>query len=245
MKCYIETLDAALLNFNMRKYSIIILLTFACINVHGQFSHPEPGDLSFGLSISINYHHITVTELNAFLKTNNLREVNTEYLNLGVGLNFKFNRHFIQFAGDFDVNEITKYNENGVGTSSYGYAVNINYGYKLSLLDQLQLIPYLGLSRTIFKTKITDKAQSNFDFQSITTDRNSISINNNVFCINPGLRILIPIGDSDYSYCGFDINYGFKTNSKWIIDDSNISNGPAINPSGVKIGIVLMFMICK
>jgi Type IX secretion system membrane protein PorP/SprF len=231
----------------MKKHLIIAIipLTFMYINTQGQFSHREPNNLSFGLSISTNYHHITVTDLNTFLQNNDLKEIKTGYLNLGAGLNFKYGRHFIQFSGDFDVNETTEYNENDIGTSGYGYAVNINYGYELGLFGEIKLVPYLGISRTIFKTKITDKVQSNVDFQSITTDRNSISIDNDTFSVNPGLRILMPIGDSDFSYCGLDINYGFKTNNKWTIDESKISNGPTINPSGLKIGIILMFMICR
>jgi len=229
----------------MRIYLIIALLTILSIDARGQFSNHEFNDFAFGLSLSTNYHHVEVTDLNTFLTDNNLKEIKTGYLNLGAGLNFKFNRHYIQFAGDFDVNEVTEYNDNNVGTSSYGYAVNINYGYEFNLFDQLKLVPYLGASRTIFKTKITDKAQSTFDFQSITTDRNSISVNNNTFSINVGSRILMPIGDGDFSYCGLDINYGFNANSSWTIDETEISNGPTINPSGLKVGIVLMFMICK
>ena len=229
----------------MRTLFIIALLTILSINVRGQFSHHEFNGFAFGLSLSTNYHHVEVTDLNAFLNDNDLRDIKSGYLNLGAGLNFKFNRHFIQFAGDFDVNEVTEYNDNNVGTSSYGYAVNINYGYEFNLFDQLKLIPYVGASRTIFKTKITDKAQPNFDFQSITTDRNSISVDNNTLSINVGSRILMPIGDGDFSYCGLDVNYGFKANSSWAIDEIDISNAPTINPSGLKIGIVLMFMICK
>lgn len=229
----------------MRSFSIFTLLTIVSLNAAGQFSHDEVNETAFGLSISTSYHHVAVTDLNTFLLDNNLKEVKTGYINLGAGLNFKFNRHFIQFAGDFDINEVTEYNDNNVGTSGHSYAVNFNYGYEFNLFDQLKLIPYLGASRTIFKTKISDKAQSNFDFQSITTNRNAISIDNNTFSINLGSRILMPIGDGDFSYCGLDINYGFKTSSKWTIDEIEISNGPTINPSGLKVGIVLMFMICK
>lgn len=229
----------------MRFLSILTLTTIVSINTYGQFSHDEPTELAFGISIVTSYHHVAVADLNAFLRDNNLREVKTGYLNLGAGLNFKYSRHFIQFAGDVDINEVTEYNENNVGTHSYSYAVNINYGYEFNLFDQLSLIPYIGVSRTIFKTKINDKAQSTFDFSSIATNRNSINIDNDAFSLNLGSRVLIPIGDGDFSYCGLDINYGFKTKSKWTIDETEITAGPTINPSGLKIGIVFVFMICK
>jgi hypothetical protein len=229
----------------MRSFSIFTLLTIVSLNAVGQFSHDNVKETAFGMSISTSYHHVAITDLNTFLKDNNLKEIKTGYLNLGAGFNFKFNRHFIQLAGDFDVNEVTEYNDNNVGTSGHGYAVNLNYGYEFNLFDQLKLIPYLGTSRTIFNAKISDKAQPNFNLQSITTNRNAISIDNNTFSINLGSRILIPIGDGDFSYCGLDINYGFKTSSKWTIDEIEISNGSTINPSGLKVGIVLMFMICK
>lgn len=229
----------------MRIFLILTLTTIVSINAYGQFHHDEPNELAFGLSISTSYHHVAVADLNTFLRHNNLKEVKTGYGNLGAGLNFKYSRHFIQFAGDIDINEVTEYNDSNVGTHSYSYAVNINYGYEFNLFDQLSLIPYLGVSRTIFNTKISDKAQSTFDFSSITTNRNAININNDTFSLNLGSRVLMPIGDGDFSYCGLDINYGFKTKSKWTIDETEITNGPTINPSGLKIGIVLVFMICK
>jgi len=96
----------------MRIYFTIALLTILSINANGQFLHYEFNDFAFGLSLSTNYHHVEVTDLNTFLDDNNLKEIKTGYLNLGVGLNFKFSKHFIQFAGDFDVNEVTEYNDN-------------------------------------------------------------------------------------------------------------------------------------
>ena len=112
------------------------------LNAVGQFSHDEVNETAFGMSISTSYHHVAVTDLNTFLTNNNLKEVKSGYLNLGAGLNFKFNRHSIQCAGDFDTNEVTEYNDNNVGTSGHGYAVNISYGYEFNLFDQVKLIPY-------------------------------------------------------------------------------------------------------
>lgn len=229
----------------MRFFLILTLATIISTNASGQFSHDEPTELGFGLSLSTAYHHVSVSDLNTFLVDNNLKEVKTGYLNLGAGLNFKYGRHFVQFSGDVDINEVTEYNDNNVGTHSFSHAVNINYGYELYLFEQFSLVPYLGVSRTRFNTKISDKTQSTFDFSSIPTNRNAVGIINDTFSVNLGSRILMPIGDGDFSYCGLDISYGFKTQSKWTIDESEITNGPTINPSGLKIGIVFMFMICK
>ena len=227
----------------MRILSKLTLLTIISINAHGQLSEAGFKEAAFGLSILTGYHHVAVTDLNSFLNDNNLKEIKAGYLNLGAGLNYKLNRHFIQFAGDVDINEDTKYNESNVGTSSYSYSVNINYGYEFNLFDQLKLVPYLGASRTIFKTKISDGTQSTLDFQSITTDRNSISVDNDTFSLILGSRFLVPLGDWEFSYCGLDFNYGFKTNSTWTMNEAKVSNAPTINPSGLKIGIILMFMI--
>ena len=193
----------------------------------------------FLLSITMD-----VSELNDYLKGNNLEQVKSGYGNFGAGIDYRFNRHFFEFGGDVDINEKTAYSDDDVGTSSYGYSVNINYGYAL-LYDQFQIVPCLGISRTTFKTKISDKAQSNFEFQMATTDRNAITLDNDTFSVNPGVKIWVPLGDSDFSYMVLDLSYGFKTNSKWTIDEATVDNGPAINPSGMKAGLTFLFMMCK
>ena len=229
----------------MKIFAPLVILSGVCINAPAQFSSPEYNELTFGLSISTTYHSVAVTDLNTVLNSNALKKINTSYLNLGAGLNFKVNRHFIQLAGDFDINENTTFNNDSVGTSSYGYSVNINYGYSFNLFDQCILVPYSGISRTIFKTKITDNTQRNFDFQWATTTRNAISVDNNTFSIALGSRFLFPIGDYEFSYCGLDICYGVKTNSEWTTNGAKIPNAPAINPSGLKVGIIIMCMIGK
>ncbi|MEJ1237321.1 outer membrane beta-barrel protein [Chryseolinea sp. T2] len=229
----------------MRTLSASTLLIVVSISAHGQFVDKEPAILSFGLSLSVKYHHIDVSKLNDFLRSNDLKDVKSGYGNIGAGINYKFNRHFFEVAGDVDINETTAYNDSDIGTSSYGYSMNINYGYELKLYDQFKIMPYLGISRTTFKTKISDKAGPNFEFQNVTTDRNSISLDNDTFSVNPGAKIWMPLGDGDFSYIVLDVGYGFKTSSKWTIDDATVDNAPEINPSGMKIGVTFLFMMCR
>jgi hypothetical protein len=144
-----------------------------------------------------------------------------------------------------DVSDYINYNDSVTYTSAWGYSFIINYGYQITITDQIIIVPYLGFSRTFFNTFFIDNFQSIIDFQNIPLYRNSINFDNNTLSLDIGTRILIPIGDCPQSYCGIDASFGNSLKSQWEANKVNLNNRPKINPSGLKIGLIIIFMMSK
>lgn len=227
----------------MKKYILTFLLFFIAAATNAQdFRHKPPNEFRFGLHILTGYQFGHLIKLNNQLTSNNFDEINSNFLNLGTGLFFGFNRHSIDIHGRLYGNfEETEFNELGNKASHFGYAVGLNYGFDF-YLGGFTITPNIGFRRDFFNLDLLNQMAIKDGFKNSLNTLNSSKLTSEVFGMNFGTKILFE-HDSESFNPGLEIGYTFPLTGNWHISDIELLNGPKINSAGFRIGIILQFYL--
>lgn len=194
------------------------------------------------LALTASYHYMIIGRLNEYLTSNGLNKAQHQYMNLGIDVMVPYRRSLFILGADLDSYSKPSYNLADVGTSSFGYAAHLHYGYMLDVFG-VGVVPYTGISTTYLKVQIADHPGS-VPFQSVATTRNAVNLNNRVTGLDLGLKILGEVGDGEMRL-GLDVRYTLPGLVVWDIDDQAVTGGPKTNTGGFRIGVIYAFGIVK
>lgn len=211
-----------------------IILSVFLLLVGYNTLYAQDSKKSMGYILSAGGQFSILTDLNTTLENQGFKGVPSAFFYSGLGLDFNYKKHNFRFEGRVFTGSSK---DSNMQTTGRGYITQLNYAYRFDFGSGISLMPYMGVSSNLLKLDVVSLNQTSVDFNQQLTQQNAVVIDNEIWGIDIGTRILLPFLYDEYMPALLTLGYTIPLSNKWTVGEQELLNSPDLNIGGFKVGL--------